>query len=252
MRLIILAILVTIIVLIIVYRDWVSDTTQDFLEWLGENPGVGTVCLALIYIIATLFWIPGSLLTIGAGVALNQALESTALAILIGSIGVWVGAEIGSTLAMLIGRYLFRDSAANLAKKYRVINAIDKVMEKEGLKFTFLLRLCPLIPYNAFNYVMGVTAVSFKHYVIGGLGMIPGTIVYVFVGTTIGNIADAASGDYEGGTATLVFLIVGTVFAFAAVVYITIVVKRYLNKQLQEDDAQKQQKEEQTKDGGVH
>ena len=167
-------------------------------------------------------------------------MESTALAILVGSLGVWVGAEIGSTLAMLIGRYLFRDSAANLAKKYRVINAIDKVMEKEGLKFTFLLRLCPLIPYNAFNYVMGVTAVSFKHYVIGGFGMIPGTIVYVFVGTTIGNIADAASGDYEGGTATLVFLIVGTVFAFVAVVYITIVVKRYLNKQLKEDDAEKQ------------
>lgn len=103
-------------------------------------------------------------------------------------------------------------------------------MEKEGLKFTLLLRLCPLIPFNAFNYVMGVTAVTFKDYAIGGVGMIPGTIVYVFVGTTIGNIADAASGEFEGGTVTLVLLIVGTVLAFAAIVYITIVVKRYLNK----------------------
>lgn len=133
---------------------------------------------------------------------------------------------------MLLGRYLFRKSAANLAKKYRVINAIDKVLEKEGLKFTFLLRFCPLIPFNAFNYIMGITSVTFKSYAIGGFGMIPGTIVYVFVGTTISNISAAASGDFEGGTPTLVFLIVGTVAAFAVIVYVTIIVKRYLNKQL--------------------
>lgn len=79
---------------------------------------------------------------------------------------------------------------------------------------------------------MGITAVTFKAYVIAGLGMIPGTIVYVFVGTTIGNIAEAASGEFEGGTVTLVLLIVGTILAFVAIVYISIVVKRYLNKQL--------------------
>ena len=119
------------------------------------------------------------------------------------------------------------------------MNAIDKVLEKEGLKFTFLLRLCPLIPFNAFNYIMGVTSVTFKAYALAGLGMIPGTIVYVFVGTTIGNISAAASGDFEGGTATLVFLIVGTVMAFIAIVYVTIVVKRYLNKQLAAQDEAK-------------
>ena len=51
-----------------------------------------------------------------------------------------------------------------------------------------MLRLCPLVPYNAFNYLMGVTAVSFAHYAIGGTGMIPATIVYVFIGTTLGSI----------------------------------------------------------------
>ena len=167
--------------------------------------------------------------------ALQAAFDNTALAILVGTIGVWVGAWIGSNIAMLIGRYLFRDSAAKMAKKYRLINAIDKVMEKEGLKFTALLRLCPLIPFNAFNYVMGVTSVKFKDYAIGGVAMIPGTIVYVFVGTTIGNIADAASGDFDGGIATLLFLIIGTVLAFVGIVYISIIVKRYLNKQLAED-----------------
>lgn len=229
-----------IIVLIVIYSDEVSDKITEFLEWLGENPALGTFCLSLIYIVATLIFLPGSLLTLGAGVALNSALDSTAIAILVGSIGVWIGAWIGSNLAMLLGRYLFRDGAKKLANKYRVINAIDKVMEKEGLKFTLLLRLCPLVPFNAFNYIMGVTSVSFKDYAIGGVGMIPGTIVYVFVGTTIGNISDAAQGNFEGGTATLILLIVGTILAFAAIVYITIVVRRYLRKQLAEDDAKKE------------
>ena len=229
-RLAILLVLITIIVLVIVYNEWVSDTIEKFLEWLRDNPVLGTICLSLIYIVATLFFLPGSLLTLGAGVALQAALENTALAILVGTIGIFVGAWIGSNLAMLLGRYLFRDSAKNLAQKYRLINAIDKALEKEGLKFTFLLRLCPLIPFNAFNYIMGITSVTFKAYAIGGFGMIPGTVVYIFVGTTIGNISAAASGDFEGGAATLVFLIVGTILAFVAIVYISIVVKRYLNK----------------------
>ena len=232
----ILFVLITLIVLVIIFNEWVGNTIETFLEWLRENPVVGTISLSLIYIVATLIFIPGSLLTLGAGVALQAALDNTGLAILIGTLGVWTGAWIGSNLAMLLGRYLFRDSAAKLAQKYRVINAIDKVLEKEGLKFTFLLRLCPLIPFNAFNYIMGITSVTFKAYAIGGFGMIPGTIVYVFVGTTISNISAAASGDWEGGTATLVLLIVGTVLAFAAIIYITCVVKKYLNKQLAENE----------------
>ena len=239
MRLVILTVLLTIVILAVVYRDWVSEQTTKFLAWLRDNPALGTVCLSLIYIVATLIFLPGSLLTLGAGVALQAAFDNTALAVAIGSLGVFAGAWVGSNLAMLLGRYLFRSSAAKMAQKYRVINAIDKVMETEGLKFTFLLRLCPLIPFNAFNYVMGVTSVRFKHYAIAGFGMIPGTIVYVFVGTTIGNIADAASGSFEGGTVTLVLLIVGTVLAFAAIVYITIVVRRYLRKHLAEEEEAK-------------
>lgn len=59
--------------------------------------------------------------------------------------------------------------------------------------------------------------------------MLPGTIVYVFVGTTIGSITDAASGNYSAGPAGLTLLIVGSILACVAIVYISIVVKRYLN-----------------------
>eukprot|EP00354_Favella_ehrenbergii_P010775 CAMPEP_0170467436 /NCGR_PEP_ID=MMETSP0123-20130129/11016_1 /TAXON_ID=182087 /ORGANISM="Favella ehrenbergii, Strain Fehren 1" /LENGTH=81 /DNA_ID=CAMNT_0010733803 /DNA_START=683 /DNA_END=928 /DNA_ORIENTATION=+ len=76
---------------------------------------------------------------------------------------------------------------------------------------------------------MGITAVSFFAYAVGGIGMLPGTLVYVFVGTTIGSIQEAASGDYDAGSAGLALLIVGSVLACAAIIYVSIVVKRYLN-----------------------
>ena len=110
-----------------------------------------------------------------------------------------------------------------------MIGALDKAMNTEGLKFVFLLRLCPLVPFNVFNYTMGITGVKFWDYAGGGLGMIPGTIVYVFLGTTISNIHDAAMGNYEQGTAGLVLLIIGTIFALIAIIWISIVVKKYLN-----------------------
>ena len=91
---------------------------------------------------------------------------------------------------------------------------------------------------------MGITAVSFFAYSIGGFGMLPGTLVYVFVGTTIGSIQDAASGNYDAGPAGLALLIVGSVLACVVIIYVSIVVKRYLNAAIEREESQRNQQEE--------
>ena len=83
---------------------------------------------------------------------------------------------IGSFLSMLLGRYLLRRIIEKKALRVRIFKAIDKALHKEGLKFTLLLRLCPLIPFSFLNYVLGITSVSVKNFLLGGFGMIPGTI----------------------------------------------------------------------------
>ena len=105
-------------------------------------------------------------------------------------------------------------------------------MESSGLKFTLLMRLCPLIPYNAYNYVLGVTSVKFVDFALGGVGMIPGCFIYVFLGTTIGSINEAVDGDYEHGTLFLIFLICGSISALAAMILITVKIKGYLKANL--------------------
>ena len=87
-----------------------------------------------------------------------------------------------------MGKYVFREKSESFANKYRVTKALDKAFKTEGLKVVLLLRLCPLVPFSYFNYAMGITAVSFFDYAVGGVGMLPGTVVYVFIGTTIGSI----------------------------------------------------------------
>ena len=101
-------------------------------------------------------------------------------------------------------------------------------MAQNGLKFTFLMRLCPIIPYNAYNYILGVTSVSLKDFAIGGFGMIPGAFIYVFIGTTLGSVNEAISGNFENGTLFLIFLIIGSISALLAMILLTVKVKRYL------------------------
>ena len=99
-------------------------------------------------------------------------------------------------------------------------------METEGLKVTFLLRLTPVIPFNAFNYVISLTNLKVGHYCLASLGMLPGTIVYVYIGTSISKIQDVATGNYKGGVAPVVLLVVGSILACVGIIWISTVVKR--------------------------
>ena len=139
----------------------------------------------LVYILATILFIPGSLLTLGAGWAFSKAFDNRSVAILTGSVTVFAGAFFGSLCAFFIGRYIFRGTVTRLSAKMPLFEALDKALEQDGLKLTFLLRLSALMPYCLFNYLMGLTAISLIDYMMASVGMVPGILVYVFIGTTI-------------------------------------------------------------------
>lgn len=148
----------------------------------------------------------------------------------------FIGAWIGSILAFILGRYVFRQNTEALASKYKITRALDRAIREEGLKFVILLRLCPLVPFNAFNYIMGVTGVSFGEYALGGIGMLPGTIVYVFVGTTVGSLTDLVKGDTDTGVLGLILLIVGSALACFLIIFVSIKVKGYLTEAVEQGE----------------
>jgi uncharacterized membrane protein YdjX (TVP38/TMEM64 family) len=192
------------------------------LQWVQDLGSVGAIAFILIYIVAAVAFLPGSILTLGAGVVFG---------VVLGSIYVFIGATIGATLAFLVGRYLARGWISRKIAGNQKFAAIDRAVGKEGLKIVLLTRLSPIFPFNLLNYAFGVTGVSLKDYVIGSLGMIPGTIMYVYIGSLAGNIATLGSGNQPSNpTITWAIRIIG----FLATVAVTIYVTRIARKALEE------------------
>lgn len=210
---------------------------QAFLDWIAKNPTLGFLVFMLAYIFACIFFIPGSVLTIGAGVSFGAALglgEGAPVAIL----AVWLGALLGASCAFFLGRFIFRSWVEGLTQKFKILNAVDQAVRIKGLLTVTLLRFSPVIPFSVFNYLMGATAVSFKNYFIGSaIGMLPGTAAYVFIGALIGSATKGGnSKDCAGGSNTIQIIIgvVGGVFTIVAIVVITIVAKKQLSLILDE------------------
>jgi len=237
-RIVIVLVIITTLVLAIVYNEFTKDTITDYLNWIEENPILGGLTFMLVYMCATVFLIPGSLLTIGSGVIYSQV-YGTFGGVLFATVVVFIGASIGCTLAFLLGRYIFQEVVEGWIQKYDNFRALEDVFEERGLRVTFLLRLSPLIPFNVLNYALGLTKVKLRDYALANFGLIPGTFAFCFLGSTLGSLTDAASsGISAGGPGLLIFAIVGTLAALGAAIYVGILSKRELKK-LAEENKQK-------------
>ena len=124
-----------------------------FIGWIADNVAAGFFATSVVYAIAAVLLIPGSVLTLGAGAAFGTAL-GLGIGVVVAAFSVWLGACAGAAVSFLLGKYLLRDFTEILINKYKVIRAIDSSLGDEGFKITLLLRFSPVVPFSAFNYVM--------------------------------------------------------------------------------------------------
>ena len=196
---------------------WLRETTAE-LGWLGP------FFFGLFYALAVVLFVPGSALTIAGGVTFGLAL---------GTLTVFVGANIGAALAFLIARYVLRDRVEKLLANRPALRAIDRAVETQGWRIVFLTRLSPVFPFNAQNYFYGLTGVTFYQYVAASLvGMFPGTLLYVYIGAAGAEVAEASGGAASWGQTAL--LVAGLIATAAVVVLVTRVARRELQKALAE------------------
>lgn len=195
---------------------------QSALTWVDGLGTVGLLAFAIIYVIATVAFIPGSLLTLGAGVLFG---------VIQGSIVVFLAATLGATAAFLVGRYVARDW---VAKRFIEGNAqfaaIDQAVSREGFKIVLLTRLSPVFPFNALNYIYGLTGVGLRDYVLASIGMLPGTILYVYIGSSFKSLADlfVNAGDRAKTPQEWVLFGVGLLVTLVVTVYVTRIARRAL------------------------
>jgi len=163
-----------------------QDLLRNALQWIEGLGIVGGIAFIAIYIIATVAFLPGSILTLGAGIVFG---------VLLGAVYVFIGATLGAIAAFLVGRYLARGWISKKIEGNQKFAAIDKAVAREGFKIVLLTRLSPVFPFNLLNYAFGITGVSLKDYVLGSIGMIPGTVMYVYIGSLAGDLAKIGTED---------------------------------------------------------
>jgi uncharacterized membrane protein YdjX (TVP38/TMEM64 family) len=197
---------------------------RNALQWIDSLGTVGAIAFIAIYIIATVAFLPGSILTLGAGVLFD---------VIWGSVYVFIGATLGATAAFLIGRYLARNWITKKIADHKKFAAIDHAVGREGLKIVLLTRLSPIFPFNLLNYAFGVTAVSLPDYFLGCVGMIPGTIMYVYIGSLAGNLALIGTENQPTNpTLTWIIRIVGFIATVTVTIYITKIAKKALEEEV--------------------
>ena len=207
---------------------------RNALQWVDNLGVIAPIAFILIYIIATVAFLPGSILTLGAGVVFG---------IFEGSIYVFIGATIGATLAFLVGRYLARGWISQKIAGNPKFSAIDRAVGNEGLKIVLLTRLSPIFPFNLLNYGLGVTGVSLKDYVLGSVGMIPGTIMYVYIGSLAGSIATIGGETQPDANpvAQWAIRIIGFIATVAVTLYVTKIARKALDESIDTGDVNQQQ-----------
>jgi uncharacterized membrane protein YdjX (TVP38/TMEM64 family) len=201
---------------------WAGGFVPQLRAWVEGLGSWGPIGFIIAYAAAAVALVPASLLTLGAG-ALFGVIAGTAY--------VFVAAVLGSSIAFVIARYVARGSVERRIEGDARFAAVDRAIAAEGRKIVLLLRLSPVFPFNVLNYALGLTHIRFSDYLLASIGMLPATLMYVYVGSLGGDVAAAAGGAAAPRTdAEWALLAVG----LAATVAVTISITRIARKALAE------------------
>jgi uncharacterized membrane protein YdjX (TVP38/TMEM64 family) len=178
LRLIALGVLVVGVILTAVFGRQELWRVLNQAEALGA---IGAVLIVLVYIVACVLMLPGSPLTLATGAVF----------------GVWIalpiisaGATLGACAAFLVGRFIARDWISRRLAGSPKFAAIDHAVGDKGFTLVLLTRLSPIFPFNLQNYAYSLTGIPFWKYALASwLGMLPGTLMYVYIGAVFGQAA---------------------------------------------------------------
>jgi len=191
----------------------VTHWLLEFQAYVRGAGAIGYIAYILVYAVCVVFFIPATILTLGAGAIFGLAG---------GTLVVIAGATLGATLAFLLARTVLRKRVEKMASRHPKFRALDEAITREGTKIVFLVRLSVLFPFTWINYVLGLTGVRLRTYIWTTLvGIAPATFAFVYIGS-IANEAATAS------RARLIVYIVGAV----AALLVSIVVGRIATKAL--------------------
>lgn len=212
-RLLVGVILIASVLIVFKFTPIASWIKPDFLRLFKEQAGIfAPLGFIVIYAIATIFAVPGTILTLSGG-----ALFGT----FFGTLWTVIGATIGASGAFLIARFIAGNWARQQFEKGDRLAKLIQGIEQNGFWFVLSIRLSPLFPFIAVNYLLGLTPIRLQVYVLATvIGIIPGTFAYSWLGY----------GGLEAATGGAPWQLVGGLFVLALISLLPIVLKWFKNQ----------------------
>ena len=221
----IIAILAVVCIVVVARFVPLKGYFRNLLAW-AEGLGVwGPIVVGAVYVPACVLFVPGSVLTLGAGALFG---------VVRGTIAVSIGSTLGATVAFILGRTVARGLIEKKVAANPSFAAVDAAVGREGFKIVLLTRLSPIFPFNLLNYGYGLTKVRLRDYFLASwIGMLPGTIMYVYIGSAIGSVAQVVAGGERvrtpGEWAMYGF---GLIVTVVVTIYVTRVARRALKQEV--------------------
>ncbi|CAN5136483.1 hypothetical protein BH11PAT3_BH11PAT3_1510 [soil metagenome] len=176
-KIILLLLVVVLSISAFAYHEKLIESFKILEQQSTMNPFKVAGILIMLKSIAAPLGIPGTPLTLITG---------SIFGLWIGTLVALIGNTIGATLAFLLARYIFQDYGKKLFKKNQKLEKYVDGLEKNGLGTVLFLRLVPLFPFNVINFLLGVTPIPLKIYIVGSfIGMIPGTFLFVYLSRSL-------------------------------------------------------------------
>jgi len=199
-----------------IYRDLLNP---DALEsWVADAGVAGPFVFMLVYIIGTVLFFPGAVLTLAGGAIFGPVW---------GTLYNLTGATIGAGIAFLLARYLASDWVEKKAGGR--LAQLKGGVEDEGWRFVAFVRLVPLFPFNVLNFALGLTRIKFSHYLITSyICMFPGAVAYTYLGYAGREAAAGGDGLIQKGLLALALIAVS--------LFLPRVIKRMRNKSVEVED----------------
>lgn len=207
----------------------VTEWLESFLSWIDVLGPFAPIALGIAYFFACVLFIPAWILTLGAGIMFG---------VVKGVVVVSISSTLGASAAFLIGRYLARDLIAGRIAGNARFAAIDEAVGRDGWKIVGLARLSPIIPFAILNYAFGLTQISLKHFTFASwIGMLPGTILFVYAGAVAGDLATIQATDRERSDAEWVLYGLGLLATLVVTFILTRIAHQALKKTIEEATA---------------
>jgi uncharacterized membrane protein YdjX (TVP38/TMEM64 family) len=174
--------LLTVAVCVWLYRDFILGLVDTIEAVTAGNSVLIALILIVLKSVSAPVGFPGTPLTLLSGSLLGPWW---------GTLTALIGNTIGAILAFITSRFILRDSVQeNVHQKYPRIHEFESRLESKPFATVVFLRLVPLFPFNALNFLLGLTHIPLRTYALASfIGMIPGTFMFVYFGDSIATLS---------------------------------------------------------------